>query len=200
MEFLSPDSKLMRGLSDLVDAIWINVLMLITCIPIITIGAALTAAHVASRRSLQGQGKVTVNYFRAFKENFFQSTLLWFVFGPLLAVLVASWIFLQITPLLIPKFGLSIVWLVAFDWVWPLQARFTNSVGRTLLNSLVFGFAYLGETAAMVLIDVVYFGLVAASWFFMPQGLILLLILGFGVITMLHVLLTEKVFVKYVQA
>ena len=42
MKFLSPDSGFMRGLSDAVDAIWINILMLITSIPIITIGAALT--------------------------------------------------------------------------------------------------------------------------------------------------------------
>ena len=33
----------MRGLSDAVDAIWINILMLVTSIPIVTIGAALTA-------------------------------------------------------------------------------------------------------------------------------------------------------------
>ena len=45
MKFLSPDSGFMRGLSDAVDAIWINILMLITSIPIITIGAALTAGH-----------------------------------------------------------------------------------------------------------------------------------------------------------
>ena len=43
MKFLSPDSGFMRGLSDAVDAIWINILMLVTSIPIITIGAALTA-------------------------------------------------------------------------------------------------------------------------------------------------------------
>ena len=30
----------MRGLSDAVDAIWINILMLVTSIPIVTIGAA----------------------------------------------------------------------------------------------------------------------------------------------------------------
>lgn len=199
MGFLSPDSKFMRGLSDLADAIWINVLMLITSIPIVTIGAALTAAHVASRRSLRGQGGVTVNYFRAFKENFFQSTLIWFVFGSLLAALAASWLFLQITPLLIIKFGLSIVWLIAFEWVWPLQANFANSVGRTLLNSLVFGFAYLGQTLVMILIDAIYFGLLVASWFFMPQGLILLLILGLGVITMLHVPVAGTVFAGYTQ-
>ena len=46
----------MRGLSDAVDAIWINILMLVTSIPIITIGAALTAGHDAARRSLAGEG------------------------------------------------------------------------------------------------------------------------------------------------
>ena len=51
MKFLSPDSGFMRGLSDAVDAIWINILMLVTSIPIITIGAALTAGHDAARRS-----------------------------------------------------------------------------------------------------------------------------------------------------
>ena len=49
MKFLSPDSGFMRGLSDAVDAIWINILMLVTSIPVITIGAALTAGHDAAR-------------------------------------------------------------------------------------------------------------------------------------------------------
>ena len=40
MGFLSPDSGLMRGLSDLADAIWINMLMLVTGLPLVTIGAA----------------------------------------------------------------------------------------------------------------------------------------------------------------
>ena len=43
MHFLSPDSPFMRGLSNLIDAIWINILMLVTSIPVITVGAALAA-------------------------------------------------------------------------------------------------------------------------------------------------------------
>lgn len=57
MKFLSPDSGFMRGLSDAVDAIWINILMLVTSIPIITIGAALTAGHDATRRTLSGEAR-----------------------------------------------------------------------------------------------------------------------------------------------
>ena len=70
MKFLSPDSGFMRGLSDAVDVIWINILMLVTSIPIITIGAALTAGHDAVRRTLSGEGTATRNYFKSFRSNF----------------------------------------------------------------------------------------------------------------------------------
>ena len=63
MNWLAPDSKFMRAWSNLVDGVWINILMLVTSIPIITIGAALTAGHDACRRSIEGEGKgVTSNY------------------------------------------------------------------------------------------------------------------------------------------
>ena len=57
-----------------IDAIWINILMLVTSIPIITIGAALTAGHDAVRRTLSGEGTATRNYFKAFRSNFAKST------------------------------------------------------------------------------------------------------------------------------
>ena len=81
MKFLSPDSGFMRGLSDAVDVIWINILMLVTSIPIITIGAALTAGHDAVRRTLSGEGTATRNYFKAFRSNFAKSTGYWLIFG-----------------------------------------------------------------------------------------------------------------------
>ena len=139
MKFLSPDSGFMRGLSDAADAIWINILMLVTSIPIVTIGAALTAGHDAARRSLAGEGTVTRNYFAAFRSNFVKATGYWLIFGIAGAISVYSWIVLQITPLLIPKFALSIVWVIGFEWIWALQSRFENSFWRTLGNAFVFG-------------------------------------------------------------
>ena len=116
MKFLSPDSGFMRGLSDAVDVIWINILMLVTSIPIITIGAALTAGHDAVRRTLSGEGTATRNYFAAFRENLAKATLLWLIFGICGAAIAYSWIVLQITPLLIPKFALTIIWAIGFEW------------------------------------------------------------------------------------
>ena len=50
MKFLSPDSGLMRGWNNLTDGVWINILMLVTSIPLVTVGAALTAGHARRLR------------------------------------------------------------------------------------------------------------------------------------------------------
>lgn len=189
----------MRGLSDAVDAIWINILMIVTSIPIITIGAALAAGHDAARKSLAGEGTVTRNYFAAFRSNFAKSTGYWLIFGLAGALSIYSWIVLQITPLLIPKFALSIVWLIGFEWIWALQARFENSFWRTLGNAFVFGVSNIGHTLALVAIDALFMALLAGSWFYMPQGLFLLLILGYGTIIMLHVPILEHVLKRYIH-
>ncbi|MDF7640795.1 YesL family protein [Bifidobacterium sp. ESL0784] len=197
MKWLSPDSGFMRGLSDLTDAVWINILMLVTSIPIITIGAALTAGHDASRRSLIGEGHVTSNYFKAFKSNFKASTILWLLFGTTGAAIACSWVFLQITPLLIPKFAFTIVWLIGFEWIWGLQARFKNSIGGTLKNAFVFGVSYFGTTLALVVVDVIFVSLIVASWFYMPQGEFLLFVFGYGSMIMIHIPILEHVFKRY---
>ena len=61
-----------------------------------------------------------------------------------LIALVWSWIVLQITPLLIIKFALTILWLIGFEWVFALQARFENTVAGTLKN------AFIGESPSEI--------------------------------------------------
>ncbi len=199
MGFMSPDSAFMRGLSNTVDAIWINLLMIITSIPLITIGAALTAGHDAARRVAIAEGHVTANYFKAFRANFLKATGLWIIFGATGTGLVYSWVVLQITPLLIIKFALTILWLIGFEWVFALQARFENTVAGTLKNAFIFGISHIAMTVALVIVDAVFVALLAASWFYMPGGLFLLVILGYGTMLMLHIPVTERVFKPYLQ-
>lgn len=200
MKFLSPDSRFMQGLSNAADAVWINILMLLTSIPIVTIGAALAAGNSAARRTIAGEGHTTSNYFAAFRSNFVRATLIWLVFGPALALIAYSWVVLQITPLLIPKFALSILWVIGFEWVWTLQARFDNSCGRTLANAFILGISHIGLTAAVTLLDAVFLALVAASWFYMPQGLFLLAVFGYGALIMLHIPILDRCLNRYVKS
>ncbi|MBW3091244.1 YesL family protein [Bifidobacterium miconisargentati] len=200
MHWLSPDSKFMRAWGNLVDGVLVNLLMLVTSLPIITVGAALTAGQDACRKSENGEGKgVAANYFNSFKANFVKATLLWLPFLVVLIGLIYSWVVLQITPLLIPKFAVSILWLIGFEWVFALQARFENSVGRTLANAFIFGISHIAMTVVLVAVDAVFVALLVACWFLMPGGLFLLIILGYGTMLMLHVPITERVFKPYLR-
>ena len=114
-----------------------------------------------------------------------------------LIALVWSWIVLQITPLLIIKFALTILWLIGFEWVFALQARFENTVAGTLKNAFIFGISHIAMTVALVIVDAVFVALLVASWFHLPGGLFLLVILGYGTMLMLHIPVTERVFKPY---
>ena len=103
----------------------------------------------------------------------------------------------NLTPLLIIKFALTILWLIGFEWVFALQARFENTVAGTLKNAFIFGISHIAMTVALVLVDAVFVALLVASWFYMPGGLFLLVILGYGTMLMLHIPVTERVFNPY---
>lgn len=200
ISFGSPDSKFAQGMESFADAVWLTVLMIITSIPLVTVGASITAAHETARRIERGEAHTTAIYFKSFKNNFVKATIIWLILGPLLVVIIWSWIFLQLTPLLIIKFAISILWILVAQWVFALQARFENSIGRTLINSLIFGVSYVATTFMMFLLDCVFFALLYLSLRYFLQGLPLLILLGWGSLIMLHTPLLERVFAKYVAA
>lgn len=200
ISFGSPDSKFAQGMESFADAVWLTVLMIITSIPLVTVGASITAAHETARRIERGEAHTTAIYFKSFKNNFVKATIIWLILGSLLVVVIWYWIFLQLTPLLVIKFAISILWILVAQWVFALQARFENSIGRTLINSLIFGVSYASTTLMMFLLDCVFFALLYLSLRYFLQGLPLLILLGWGSLIMLHTPLLERVFAKYVAA
>ena len=76
--FFSLDSKFMQAMSRVADLIILNVIYLVTCLPVITIGAASTALYtVCFRLGTAREGSLVKGYFRAFRDEFRQATLIW---------------------------------------------------------------------------------------------------------------------------
>jgi uncharacterized membrane protein YesL len=194
-----PDSELQRTLALIADAAWINILLLVTSLPIVTIGASLTAAYDAARRSLASEGHVTRNFFKAFASNWGKASLIWLVEGPLTALFLASWIFMRSSPLLILQIALGVLLLISNSWVWGLQARFENSVGGQLKNSLIFGISKFGTTLSILIIDAAFIGLAILTWIYMSWALFLFLVFGYGTLIMFHVPLIEHAMKKYLS-
>ena len=74
------DNPFFRFISKLVDVIWLNILWLIFSIPMVTIGASTTAMFsVTMKMARDKEGYVFQGFWKAFKENFKQATIIWII-------------------------------------------------------------------------------------------------------------------------
>jgi uncharacterized membrane protein YesL len=70
------------------DGITLNILWLLFCIPVITIGASTTAFYYTGVKVLRRErGHLAAEFWRSFKLNFVKGTQLWVIFAVLLLIL-----------------------------------------------------------------------------------------------------------------
>ncbi len=151
------DSPVMRVLNRVGDLLILNVLMIVCCIPVITAGAAFTAMHYVLLKIVRGEeGYLIRGFFKSFRSNFRQATLIWLLMLLVVAVYVGDiWIFnysglVFPKPLIIAVAAVAFVLLMIAVYVFPLQARFENSVKNTLKNAMLLAFANLPRTILMM--------------------------------------------------
>ena len=169
MRFNLMDNVVMRALSKICDMVFLNVLWVICSIPIVTIGASTTALYTVMLKLVRNEeGYIFRSFFRAFKENFKQSTLIWLIIA---AFSVVWWVDFRIAGMMGAGVGevLRIIFLiVAFLLlsvtisVFPLTARYENKISATLKNALILTIAKLPYTLLMVAVVVV--AVLASLW------------------------------------
>ena len=167
--FFSYDNKLMQAGHRLTDLIWLNILTLLCCLPVFTAGAALCAMHtVLIKIYHRDESPIAAGFFKAFVQNFKQATLLWsfYLVSFVLIIgdfyLMAHKILEYSTFFLFVLLILSILVLLSFCWVFPLQARYDNKVRYTLFNAFALGIRNFPRSILMILIHllplaVIYF-------------------------------------------
>lgn len=131
------------GMEKVGELIQLNVLFVVCSLPVVTIGASATALHYALRRRGEGVGSITADFFRAFRENFRQATVLW-VCTLLLVVglglnfwLVSAWTGPAYFPVMVLLLLGAYVLLIWAATVFPLLSRFDNTIVMTAKNALI---------------------------------------------------------------
>lgn len=155
--FLDMDSPIMRFLGRLGDLMILNLLMIICCIPVITAGAAFTAQHYVLLKMVRGQeGYLVKGFFKSFAANFRQATLIWLLMLAVVVVYIGDvWIFNYSgltfpKPLVVAVAAVAIILAMIAVYVFPVLARFENSIKNTLKNSMLLAFANLPRTLLMI--------------------------------------------------
>jgi len=202
MQFLfSPDSKLMHVLTRFCDILLLNVLYVLTCLPVFTIGAANTALYcVVFSLDTEREGRIFPTYFRAFRENFRQSSLLW-----LLLALFAAATYVNMVRFsgLGGTFGyllfllamlISVLLLFTASYLFPLLSRFRSSSPAALKNALLLSIAHLPRTLVIAAVNVFPWLLLIVNFYTFLRLMLVWIFLYFAAAAYFNTRLLEPVF------
>lgn len=192
------DSGIMSFLGKVADIVILNLLTLLCCIPIVTIGASITAAHYTALKMHRDTDNYVVrNFFRSFKANLLQGILIWILWIVVVALSVFAYLFY-------PEGGISTVLKVIMCsmlifiamttmWLFPMQARFSNSIRITIRNAFMFSCRYILRTLGMLVVTATG----AALWIFLGAELYWIpLLFGISLPIYLCAMMYSKVFEK----
>lgn len=162
MGIFNLESPLMQALGKVADLLWLNVLTIICCIPIVTVGASFTAMnYVALKMARNEECYITRGFFKSFKENFKQATIIWLLQVLVILVLIGDYLIMSQATAQFPFFIKSVVLVVAVMlvftslYVYPSLARFTNPVGRTIKNAFMMSLIQFPKTLLMIVLYVI---------------------------------------------
>lgn len=198
----SLDSPLFRVCSKIADIFLLNLIFVITCIPVVTIGASLTALHYISMKMIKGEeGYIIRGFLKAFKDNFRQATgiyLIMALIGVVLGTDIYFWMNLEgtfATVMSAVSIAAGCVWYCGLIYVFALQATFENPVKRTLVNSFLVALQQFPITLFLA----VYYGVII---YFIIQFFVVdafMVLYGFGLTAFGSAVLYRAALKKYVE-
>lgn len=163
------DGPVFEFIGKLVDLMKLNFFMIIFSLPIITIGTTITAAHYSGLKIRRGESYVWKNFWKSFKQNFGQSTLVWIMVLSWVVLTVCTWNILVasdgIFVLILQGMVIAITFLVIFLllWVFPVQAKFVNRIPMLFLNAFRICTKNIGKTLYMLMVHLLPILLLIAS-------------------------------------
>ena len=155
--FFNLDNPVFKFLSKVVDLAALNLLFVFSCLPLFTIGAALTSLQYVMITGWDTQDSHLIKmYTTSIKQNFKQSTILWLVMLVIGVFLgFTAWMIYQQSKVddgilfmifIVIFVVLAIIYACIFTYVWPLLAKFENNTKTTVKNALLLAVSHLPHT------------------------------------------------------
>lgn len=155
------DSPVMRFLSRMADLMLLNVVITVCCLPIITIGASVTAMHYVMLKIVRGEeGYIVKDFFKSFKMNFKQATIIWLIMLVMILVFVGDYFIVNYSGIEFPQgMGLILAIVAALifivsTYVFPVLSHFDNTIKNTIKNGCMMSIMAAPKAVLMALLTV----------------------------------------------
>ncbi|MDD6811596.1 MAG: DUF624 domain-containing protein [Lachnospiraceae bacterium] len=178
-KILSPDGKFMYILTKAGQIIILNLVWLLTCIPIFTIGTAITSLYYAMMKNIRrNRSYPLVEYFASFKRTFVRGSIFTVVSGiwllllyhlQTIAVTVQGENGIFLNKLYV---ALMVVTAAILIYLFPVLSRFTMSMTDMVKLAFVMAVRFIGYTILILAGTALLFWL---SFFYLPIPVILFL-------------------------
>lgn len=201
------DNKFFEVLGKITDIVILNLLCIIACLPIITIGASITATYSVAMQMVKGKEPYVVKEFiKRFKENFKTSTIAWTIMliigGVLLFDFYISRLVLNesISKVLQLIFTMiSIIYIFTLTYLFPMISKFENTIKNTMINSTLIAIQNLPYTLMMVVLNLSSLLLINLFSRYWGHIIFFYTVIGFGIITYMNSIFFEKIFNKFIN-
>lgn len=197
---IDPESRALSGLTTFLTFVALNLLYLVLCLPVITIGAATSALYeVTIRYSDDESGHPLKDFLPAFRADFGRATLAMLcLLAPAVLLAYSSVFWFAMPSILGGAAGIvavlgALYLFAAFLYGMAQVAYLRAPLRQTLKNSLLLPAAEPARTLGVVLIPV---ALVAFTILFPPFGFIVLTV-GFSVGAYATAFLFRSVFARH---
>lgn len=205
-DLFNMDGPIFRFLSRMADLMLLNIVFILCSLPVITIGASVTAMSYVSLKMKDDEGYVVRSFFKSFKQNLKQSTLIWLLMLALGLILgLDTYILRQLegtiyTAMQVVVYIGILLWVMVFIYVFPLQARFYNTIRDTLRNAVLLSIGNLPKTLCMVVVTAGAAVLTFLTIDTLIYGMLIWILIGFALVSYCNCTLLYGIFKKLIDA
>ena len=199
------NNKFFSFMSKVADLCILNIICVVCCIPVITAGASITAMYYVTLKMVRKEeAYILRSFFKSFKQNFKQATIINLI---MLLIGVVLYVDLNVSKAMqggagqifqIIFMAFVLIYFILFLYVYPVLARFYNTIKNTIKNALFMAIRHFPYTVVMVIIAVCPLLLLLVKSYQIQSTLfVLFLLMGFALIAYCNSYFLAKIFDNY---
>lgn len=203
----NPDNKFFSFMGRVADLMILNLLCIVCCIPVVTAGPAIAAMYYITLKMARNEESYVVKgFFHSFKQNLKQGIVIQIIMLLLGIVLAFDLYFCRMMSGQGAVYRVfSYIFVVAlfvyamlFLWIYPVLAKFFNTIKNLFRNSILMSIRHLPYTILMMVITAapVLLGIFVAQAF--PFMILFYIMLGFATVTYINSRFFVKLFDNYI--
>lgn len=157
--FFNLDNPFFVFMGRVADLFILNVVFVLCCIPVVTIGPAITAMfYVTLKMAKNEESYILRSFFHSFKQNLRQGIVINLILMFIGALLLGDFYltarmtvsYIQVVRVLLMV--VTVFYFLEYLYVYPVLAKFDNTIKNTFRNSILMAIRHLPQTVIMTAI------------------------------------------------